>query len=169
MSVKNVIIRKALEDDAEDIAKVSITAWQESYKGIIDQAYLDNLSSTLEHRSTFRKKAFDENPEGHFVACLDNEIIGFCDAGQARFDCAKGEIYAIYVLNGYKGKSIGYQLFSAAKSYLASKNLAPCLTMALTENHSARTFYERQGGQVCGTHTFTVDQNSYPETCYLFN
>lgn len=37
-------IRPATLADAEAIVRVHVTAWQESYKGIIEQSYLDKLS-----------------------------------------------------------------------------------------------------------------------------
>ncbi|WP_274857053.1 hypothetical protein [Bacillus methanolicus] len=38
-----MIIRKAVGDDAAQIARVHVKSWQETYKGLIDQNYLDNL------------------------------------------------------------------------------------------------------------------------------
>lgn len=162
-----LLIRKAIHSDAAAIAAVSIKSWQESYQGIIDQDILDNLS--LEQRTIFRQKLFQEAPNGHFVACLEDKIIGFCDAGPSRYSLAKGEIYAIYVLNELKSLGIGYHLFTEAKSYLYNLNLRPFLTMALTTNKHARYFYERQGGQLRGKSTYHIGDKSYPEVCYLFD
>jgi ribosomal protein S18 acetylase RimI-like enzyme len=161
------IIRNATLDDAADVAAISVQAWQESYQGIIDQAVLENLS--VENRTLFRQKILQEQPYGHFVACIGNKIIGFCDAGTSRFEMAKGEIYAIYVLNAHKGLGVGFQLFCASKSYFQSQHLCPFLIMALSQNKSARSFYERQGGQICGENVYTVEGKSYPEVCYRFD
>ena len=39
-----ITIRKATEEDAEAIAFVHVTAWQETYKGMMPAAILDHLS-----------------------------------------------------------------------------------------------------------------------------
>lgn len=119
------LIRHATPDDAAAIAAVHVKTWQESYQGIIDQNVLDGLS--IEQRLPFRLKILQDTPEGHFVACFEDKIIGFCDAGPSRTDLAKGEIYAIYVLDAYKGIGAGYKLFTMASSYLSTQNLWPFL------------------------------------------
>jgi len=160
------LIRKATLDDAGGIATVHVKAWQESYQGIISQNVLDALS--VEQRVPSWIKALQEFPERNFVACANETIIGFCIAGPSRSDMEKGEIYALYVLNAYKGMGVGYQLFSAATSFLAAKGLCPYIAQALEANKPARAFYERQGGTVCGTSSYTVDNKTYPEVCYQF-
>jgi ribosomal protein S18 acetylase RimI-like enzyme len=159
-------IRKATLQDAKGIALVHVTAWQESYKGIIAQNVLDDLSGEQHLLSWI--KSLQDSPEEHFVACVNENIIGFCRAGPARSDLGKGEIYALYILNAYKGRGVGYQLFSAAASFLTAKGLSPYITKTLEANKPARAFYERQGGVVCGTSTYITDGKTYPEVCYRF-
>lgn len=165
------LIRQATLDDAASIAAVSVQAWQESYQGILDQSILDHLS--VEQRLMGRLKFFPENSKGQFVACLGDAIAGFCDVGPPRTarissELAKGEIYAIYVLNTYKGMGMGHHLFSAAVSFLRSQELYPFIAWALTDNKPARAFYERQGGKICGDGAYTITDKTYPEICYRF-
>lgn len=99
-------IRQATLEDAASIAQVHVQAWQESYQGILDQTILDTLS--VEQRLVGRLKFFSESSKGQFVASLGEAIVGFCDVGPLRIsqinsEIATGEIYAIYVLNTYKG------------------------------------------------------------------
>jgi len=159
-------IREATLEDAQGITDVHVKAWQESYQGIIAQNVLDALSA--EQRLSSWVKILQDFPEGHFVACVNETVIGFCGAGPSRSDLGKGEIYALYVLNAYKGIGAGYQLFSAAASFLTAKGLSPYIAQALEANKPARAFYERQGGIVCGSSTYTVDDKTYPEVCYCF-
>ncbi len=165
------LIRQATLDDAASIAAVSVQAWQESYQGILDQTVLDTLS--VEQRLAGRLKFFPKNSKGQFAACLGDAIVGFCDVGPTRTDrisskIAKGEIYAIYVLNAYKGIGIGHKLFSAAVSFLRTQELCPFIAWALTDNKPARAFYERQGGKICGDGAYTIADKTYPEICYRF-
>lgn len=166
------LIRQATLDDAASIAAVSVQSWQESYQGILDQDTLNSLS--VEQRLKGQLKFFSEASKGQFVACLGKTIVGFCDAGPLRTarinsKIAKGEIYAIYVLNTYKDLGMGHGLFSTAVSFLHSQELCPFIAWALKENKRARTFYERQGGKICESDTYIIAGKAYPEVCYLFN
>jgi len=40
----DIIIRKALPVNAEAVAKVHVQSWQETYRGIMEDEYLDKLS-----------------------------------------------------------------------------------------------------------------------------
>jgi len=169
-----LLIRQATLDDAASIAAVSVQSWQESYQGILDQDILNSLS--VEQRLAKRLQFFSEkSSKGQFVACFGNTVVGFCDVGPARrptqinSGTAKGEIYAIYVLNPYKDLGMGHSLFSAAVSFLHSQELCPFIAWALKENKRARTFYERQGGKICGDDVYTIAGKAYPEVCYRFD
>jgi len=168
---KPFTVREATPDDAPFVAEVQVKAWRESYQGIIDQSILDNLSAAdrLQGRLAF----LNAPSKIGLVACLDNKVVGFCDAGPLRTDraspeIAKGEIYAIYVLNAYHSLGIGYKLFSEATSFLRTQELCPFIAWALTENKPARAFYERQGGNICAQGAYTTANKAYPEVCYRF-
>jgi GNAT superfamily N-acetyltransferase len=168
----SLVVRPAVLHDAPFIAEVHVKAWRESYQGIIEQSVLDNLSATdrLQGRLAF----LSAPSKMGFVACLGDAIAGFCDVGPSRADriiskIATGEIYAIYVLNAYKGFGVGYKLFSAAASFLHTQELCPFIAWALAENKPARSFYERQGGKICADGAYTYAGKTYPEICYRFN
>ena len=68
-----VKIRTATIEDAESVAKIHVDAWKESYKGIISQVYLDEIS--FQNRLDLRKKILSEhNPDSiHLVAEVNKE------------------------------------------------------------------------------------------------
>jgi hypothetical protein len=94
----NLTITHATPADAEDIARIHHAAWQESYKGIIDQSYLDALcyDDFLARR---RRILNSPQTDGIHLVAKCPQSVGFCDAGVSRTHGYKGEIYAIYVLN----------------------------------------------------------------------
>lgn len=168
----SLIVRPASLDDAPFIAEVHVKAWRESYQGIIEQSILDNLCVTdrLQGRLAF----LNTPSKMGFVGCVGDAIVGFCDVGPSRTNrisskIAMGEIYAIYVLNAYKGFGVGYKLFSAAASFLHTQELCPFIAWALTKNKPARAFYERQGGKICADGAYTTTDKTYPEICYQFS
>ena len=174
-------IRLATIDDAEKIAFIHVLAWQQSYKGIIDQGYLDSIS--YDNRLEMRKRQLEHN---HLldsssitvyclVAVLNEKIIGFCDVGATKLpSCSQnslipGEIYAIYLLGEYKGKGIGNMIWEKALSYLRKSNLLPFRAWVLSSNIPARNFYEKHGGMVTEKEQVQIGRNFYEEVCYIFN
>ena len=165
------LIRGATLEDAEKIADIHVKAWQESYKGIIDQNYLDTIS--FSERLAFRKKILmhPKPAQINLVAVQNNQIIGFCDAGVA-FDSNevyRGEIYAIYLLNEFKQHGIGKTLFNYVNRHLEEHLLMPYVTWVLEENKTACRFYEKCGGQFFKKKSVEIGDQNYIEISYLFH
>lgn len=158
MKIHNLTIRSATLQDAADIAHINLLCWKKNYTDIVNQQVLNNLSFDDKFQS--RKKTSFENNEIHLVACLDNNIVGFSDAGKFFFkerhelsESQKfnrneiGEIYTLYVHPNYQHSGIGSALFKQVSIQLIEKKLSPFLVWTLKENHSARHFYEKNGGK----------------------
>lgn len=171
-------IRKTTFNDLEQATHVNIKSWRESYTDIIDSNTLINLNekNALEKRKQF----FINNPNIiSYVATYKNTIIGFCDAGRLRDhplrsknehvkEKAKGEIFALYILNEHKGKKLGKALVEKVASDLRTQNLSPFAVFALKNNLPGRQFYEKLGGQEFSEDTITIDHKDYTEVIYLF-
>jgi ribosomal protein S18 acetylase RimI-like enzyme len=142
----NILIRKAIVEDAASIAHVHVVSWQESYRGIVPQPYLDSLD--IDRRTESWKSRLDRVDSNVFVAILDGQLCGFAGGGLARepvqdFD---GEFYAIYLLDTAKGQGIGRLLMRRLAETLRANGLAKGVLWVLADNPS-RGFYERLGGQ----------------------
>ena len=165
------LVRNATLEDAEKIAYIHVKAWQESYKGIIDQNYLDTIS--FSERFAFRKKILmhPKPAQINLIAVQNNQIIGFCDAGAA-FDSSevyRGEIYAIYLLSEFKQHGIGRTLFNYVNRHLEENLLTPYITWVLEENKNACRFYENCGGQFFKKKSVEIGDQNYIERSYLFH
>lgn len=140
-------IRKSILSDAKEVAAVSMIAWQQSYKDIIDENYLQNIS--LADRLLLRNKILQNNNPNqiHLVAVHEGKIIGFCDAGPAMDITSDycGEIYAIYLLQEFKRLGIGRQLLKEAHQHLVKYKLLPYVAWVLKDNKSACAFYQTHG------------------------
>ncbi len=168
----NLIIRNAFSQDAEGIAAVHIKGWQESYKGIIDQDYLNSLTKDFKARShRWQKLILDLDANSSiFVAILADEIIGFCSAGPMReYSTSKGELYAIYLLDEFKGLGIGKMLWDKALEHLKHKNLIPFDIVMLEANLTARRFYERQHCKFATHLVGKIGNKEYTEVKYTFS
>ncbi len=170
MNVGNIQIRQAKISDAKEIALVHLKAWQESYHGIIDQSYLDSID--FEERLSLRKSIL-LNPDElsiHLVAIVDNKLVGFCSAGHCPdfSDEARGEIYAIYLLEAYKNLGIGGLFMQKVSDLLTQTGLIPYKAWVLKDNQKARHFYEKYGGQLTDEKSEKIGQHTYKEICYIF-
>lgn len=77
-------IRKAREEDAAKIARVHVESWQETYKGLIDQDYLDSLKIDNRERMWKETLANRQKEQPVFIAEIENGIIGFSSFGKER-------------------------------------------------------------------------------------
>jgi GNAT superfamily N-acetyltransferase len=165
-----IIIRESTLSDANDVAAIHVKSWQQSYRSIIDEHYLQNIS--FSDRLELRKKILQRNDPNqiHLVAVYEETIIGFCDAGSAFESTAnyRGEIYAIYLLEEFKKLGVGHRLLQAANEFLAQKKLLPYVAWVLKENHSACAFYQKNGGIISGEKIEEIGSEPYTEVAYLF-
>jgi ribosomal protein S18 acetylase RimI-like enzyme len=137
-------IRPATPDDAEAIARVHVTTWQEAYRDTFGAA-LDQLSIA---DAAERRRAWLEAPRaGTFtlVGELFGRVAGFANAGPGREDPSFGELYAIYVLPQSWGTGLGPALMAAVVDGLRAGGFGEAVLTVLADNPRARRFYEREG------------------------
>jgi GNAT superfamily N-acetyltransferase len=141
-------IRDATVEDADGIARVHVTAWQETYRGLMSDEFLDRLS--VEQRAKRWKQTLSDPADVYhrvIVAGNDNEIVGFANYGKNRSDDAeyRGELFAIYVLKKFQGQGIGRELVKRVAQGLLAQDISSMLVWVLAKN-PYRRFYESLGG-----------------------
>lgn len=138
---------KPMESDAEIRGKAYVhwKAWQETYPGLVDQAYLEEL--TLEKCTDIAFRW----PDHIFVAKDGEKVVGFVGYGPSWDETLPetGEIYAIYILEAYYGRRVGYALMSAAAQRLS--RYEKIAVWVLEGNRRAIGFYRRYGFLPDGT------------------
>jgi len=144
-----MIIREANKEDSFSIAKVQVDTNRSTYKGIMTEDYLNNLSYESKAKD-WEKKLFNEDSnEFMYVAEIDNtKIIGFASASLFRTnDSFEREIYSIYILKEFQRKGIGKLLIEAIVEKFIESNVRTMIIWTLQENPS-RLFYEHLGGKI---------------------
>ena len=131
------------EDEIRGKAYVHWKSWQESYRGIVDQGYLDRMTVSRCEEMASRY------PENTLVAKDGARVIGFACAGAVNGEIDAGEVYALYVLEEYQHQGIGYALMREALSLL--KGCRVVYLWAFKENAKAIRFYEHVGFRQDGT------------------
>ena len=141
-----VIKRMESAEEIRGKAFVHWKSWQESYAGIVDPGYLARLTLDKCEEIAFRF------PDSVLVAKDGDRVVGFAAAGAYRAEDGsktdEGEVYALYVLEEYQKRRIGYALMRRALSMLAGCRAATVWVLA--ENEKAIAFYERVGFRADG-------------------
>ena len=135
------------EDEIRGKAFVHWKCWQETYPGMVDQAYLDAL--TLEK---VQEKAFLWR-DNILVAKDGDRVLGFVGYGDHGVeDPGTGEIFALYVLPEYQGTGVGRQLMEAALLELSS---CPRIYLWVVKGNAwAIRFYEKCGFHLSGAEKY---------------
>ena len=141
-------IRKAIPDDAPNIAKVHVDSWRETYPGLMPEEILSSLS--YEQREQFWRRTISEAPDEEFVYLAEDDpgmVMGFVSGGPEREGGSpfKGEIYAIYLLKQHHRQGLGKRLFHAASEHLVASGMSSMLLWVHRDNDT-RGFYEAMGG-----------------------
>ncbi|MHB8647860.1 MAG: GNAT family N-acetyltransferase [Thermomicrobiales bacterium] len=142
------LIREATAADAPAIARVHVESWRTTYRGIVPDDALANLS--IERRERFWAGTLS-NPDGPgfaYVAADDaGTVVGFASGGPEREGdlVYTGELYAIYLLAEQQGQGIGGQMMRIVAERLAAMGHGTMLVWVLAAN-PARHFYAALGG-----------------------
>ncbi len=146
MEEKDPICIKPAETDEELCGRgyVHCTSWQEAYRGIVSDRYLDSMTVAA---TTARARQF---PENTLIAKDREKVVGFAVYGPSRDEdlTDAGEVIAIYVLSAYYGRKIGYRLMNEAFSRLSEYNTI--FVWVLEKNERAIRFYHRYGFEFDG-------------------
>ncbi len=142
------LIRDATVEDADGIAYVHVSAWLETYRGLMSDEFLDKLS--VEQRANRWKQTLSNPNDVYHHACVaikDGQIVGFANYGKEQSGDSDflGELFAIYVLKKYQGQGIGRELVTRVVQGLLAQEMLSMLVWVLVANPYQR-FYESLGG-----------------------
>lgn len=151
-------MRAASAADAQGIARVHVGSWRTTYKGIVPDEHLANLSE--EKRAAFWGKYVADLPaRSHVFVALDaaGQIVGFTNGGVNRevnseFD---GEVMAIYLMKDHQGSGVGRRLLQESIDRLTADGFKGMMIWVLADN-TACGFYERMGGKVVAEKRETI-------------
>ncbi len=131
------------ESDVQGKGYVRWKSWMETYTGLIDQSFLDTRQ-TLENCIRMARMEKERNISTSILAKDNDKVVGFISFGENREDMPNtGEVYALYVLNEYQNKKIGYKLMMEAIQSLSQYK--QIVLWVLKGNDKAISFYEKVG------------------------
>ena len=163
----SIQIRKMTKNDCQSVAHVTTVAWNETYKGIVPDDFLNNLYNTEDKRTENSYNKFDEKDNHQYVLVVDDKVVGFIKVGRTEdkdYDNC-GEIHAVYIIDGYKGHGYGRKLVEAGIKELKDMGYNKMVIGCLVGNPT-NTFYEHIGGKYVKQRIFELLQ--LPENVYYY-
>ncbi|MBS1863453.1 MAG: GNAT family N-acetyltransferase [Actinobacteria bacterium] len=170
-------LRDARRGDELAVAELHVRSWQEAYRGLMPDEFLDGLDPG----DRAGRYTFGSGDEGAPVTVLAVEcgeggvegdpsltkgevrpgspstpgerIAGFVTFGASRDHDARGlgEVYALYVDPGRLRGGVGRLLMADARRRLASDGYREAILWVLQGNDRARSFYASEGWSPDGT------------------
>ena len=140
-------VREVQDKDIIDIAQISIDVWRTTYKGLIPDSYLNNLS--LDKRKRLATDVLEDNEMNRFMYVLENgsgKVIGFARANIETNQEGEniGELGAIYILKDYQRRGLGKLLVkNVFKKFLNLK--IDRVKVWVLEGNPSIGFYEAMG------------------------
>jgi len=169
--MEDIIIRDATTDDIEEVAKLHVNSWHETYAGIISQNYLDNMKNNLPKR--IERMINEFNLRHMIVAVLNNEIVGFSEfvlsnefSKDLDIDC---ELCGLYIKNGHKKLGLGSKMFEYVTNLFRENNKKKMGLWCVKENVPAISFYKKKGGIFTKEKTFTIENQEYSEVAFTYD
>jgi GNAT superfamily N-acetyltransferase len=144
-------LREARRGDELAVADVHIRAWQEAYRGLMADEFLDALE--VEDRAArYTFESLDPDGPTTLLAVQEGEdcgeiILGFVTFSRSRDPDAPdhGEVAALYVdPERYEG-GVGRMLMAEARRRLWEAGFTDALLWVLDGNDRAARFYEGEG------------------------
>lgn len=160
------LVRKANNNDAGEIALVQVSSWQSTYKGMMDDDFLSQISVS---QATKRWSKILDQEMLTYVLELDHQIVGYISGGlqrYERFESYQGELQSIYTYQHVQGQGGGRKLFNAFVEGLKASGIHSMSVIAFSQNTPALKFYEKMGGQFIGTETITIENQDVEESVY---
>ena len=168
--MNNIKIRNIKKEDIPEVVNIQIDGWRASYKGMIDDEYLENMN--VENKIKMREKDYKENR--FIVAEINNEIVGFCrytdnmekTPETPEVDC---ELRALYVKPELKHNGIGKKMFQYAVNEFKNMGKTKMVLWCLKDNVLARKFYEKMGGKIIKERLIHIGNRDYEEVAFEYN
>ena len=172
-----MIIRPAHTEDAPSMARVIVDTGRAAHRsqmpdGLADRQPLEEAYAESERNWRISLGEIAEDPatsECIFVAEDETgAVVGLVMGGPARQELLPncGEVYVLYVREGYQRAGLGRRLVRAVVSHLQRCGLANLVIGCLAANAPARRFYEALGGRVVAEREFDQDGVLLPEVVY---
>ena len=145
-------VRSPRIGDVPAMARIHVRSWQETYRGIMSDATLDDPSFVSRRERFWTAALSDERYAENRAAVAEHcgEVVGIAMAGPPDGDNSSwaAQLYLLYLLQAHYGSGAGTELLEAV--------IAPSESAVLwvvDPNPRAQAFYRKHGFRPDGTHS----------------
>lgn len=146
--------------DAKSIAQLHAISWQQNYRGVFSDEYLDSgvISERIAHWNQLLAQ-----PKNNQIILLAKKAGQLCG-----FVCIFTDYHAewgnyldnLHVTQSMQGQGLGRQLMQKAMEALKEQNLKQQFYLWVFEsNVDAQKFYDKIGGQPAGIEPFSLEKH----------
>ena len=155
-------------EDQEGMARIKVDCWQDTYKNIIEQSYLDSLNYEIQTNKYI--DSFDEYKNMVLVAedVNNHKIIGYACFSTDANEYADAELISLYIDKNYSRRGVGTSLLRETIKELKKYNKRTMMLWCIKENKNAIKFYEKMGGIKAFDKMAKIGNKVYQEYGYLF-
>ena len=161
----DILIREAVVEDAEALARVMIDAMQSAFVGLVTQELLQWPDSV----ANWKKGLTEGFGDDMFLDVAETEnglVLGYVMGGASQGHPAyPGEVMQLHVLPDYQGQGIGALLMCHAAKRFAERGIHSLCVRVLRINPN-RSFYERLGGVFVSEQPYDWDGETFSEYLY---
>jgi ribosomal protein S18 acetylase RimI-like enzyme len=143
----DAVIFPAGPSDAVDLARVHITAWRETYSGLLPKAYLESMSLARHAKRWSRQLLHPCAGEVVLAAEARAGLVGYCAGGTPRSAEGQAEVFTLYLVKAAQRRGLGRRLLRSTARVLAANGAASLELWVLNDNWPGREFYHRLGGR----------------------
>lgn len=122
--------------------------------------------TTSEQQRKHLEQIQQQNNSTIFVAEVESELVGYLIAKGGSVKRTKHSAYIVIgILQSYRGKGIGTELFNHVDKWASKYNISRLELTAVTENKAGLTLYQKSGFEIEGTkrNPLIIDGKSFDE------
>jgi len=155
-------IRPLGQPDVTPVAEFLNTCWRASYSGILEQSFLDAMTTTT--RSQIVRRHLSAGMRGTVAVDEDGQLLGVSMYGPSHFVSLDeaGEIDMLYVHPHRLGTGLGHRLLTQAEVALMAAGYQQLCLDVFSANHQAVAFYTRHGYRVVDHKIDHIEGGEYP-------
>lgn len=165
---EDYIIRKNLEKDQAQMAKIKIDGWRTAYDKIVAAKYLKSLDYDCQTQRYL--SSFEEYKDLVFVAVRGEEVLGYsCFNLKDKDEKYDSELVSLYIKKEEAGRGIGSSLLIATAKELYSLGKQNMIVWCFSNNVNAISFYQGLGGIKVEEKIVHIGDQNYLEYGYYFD
>lgn len=171
-ATNEITIRRATAEDAQAIAELRVDVWLETYRGIMPDDYLDDMSVDQSEELWQRVLSADfASRAAVLVAVRGGEIVGFA-AGFLMAEERHGadaELNAVYLRKDARRAGWGRCLVNQVANACRGLGAHAMLAWVMQENKGACRFFESLGAELVVEQSFVWDEVEMIEVGYIWS